>query len=131
MDIASKLSSDFQNFALQNNIIASTAGFTIGLATKDLIDKTLRRFNFGSSSELISTLFGKKGAKPTVDPSSPLGISLGIFSDLVIWLIVIGMTFLIATYIMSRFIIPRVQSALYATPAQESKDDVNEHQRVL
>jgi large-conductance mechanosensitive channel len=131
MDIASKLSSDFQKFALQNNIIASTAGFTIGLATKDLIDKTLRRFNFGSSAELLTSLFGKKGAKPTVDPASPLGVSLGILCDLFIWLGVIGMTFLIATYIMSRFIIPRVQSALHATPAQASKDDVNEHQRVL
>jgi len=128
MDIASKLSSDFQSFALQNNIIASTAGFTIGLATKDLIDKTLRRFNFGSSAELITTLFGKKSSKPLIEPTSPLGISLGIVCDIVIWLVVIVMTFLIATYIMSRFIIPRVKSALQATPAPApiSKNDDKE-----
>jgi len=115
--MASELSSfyqDFQQFALENNILASTAGFTIGLATKDLIDKTVRRFSF-----LWEFPAFKKMAK-SIEPTTPIGISCAILGDIFLWLFAIFLTFLIATYVMTLFVKP----ILPAVPASNKHEQL-------
>ena len=96
------LYNNFETFALENNILASTAGFTIGFATKELVDKIIKRF-----APIIGDFdFMKKFAKK-VEPTTILGIGGAILGDILLWMVAIFITFIIATYIMTVFITPR------------------------
>jgi len=96
------LYNNFENFALENNILASTAGFTIGFATKELVDKIIRRF-----SPIVGNFDFMKKLTKKIEPTTALGITGAIIGDILLWMVAIFITFIIATYIMTVFIKPR------------------------
>ena len=96
-----RIYSDFENFAWSNNILASTAGFTIGMATKDLIENVAHHAGVPTIEKLYTIITKKtlpsisSGIQHTFSDSSIL-ISL----DILQWLGILLMTFIIGTYIL-------------------------------
>jgi hypothetical protein len=99
-----KFYENFQTFALQNNVLASTAGFSIGIATKELIERILKRVGFQSigavSADSLTKYVGNL-------PYWARAIML-IIGDILVWVAIILFTFIIAFYVMSRIIKPDV-----------------------
>jgi large-conductance mechanosensitive channel len=99
---------NFVDFAWKNNILASTAGFTIGLATKDFIDKVMKHLGFGNGiMKLQEWLYTLLRVSPSPSWTSAVLLIIG---DFLIWIAVIVITFVIATYIMA-YLIPDKERA--------------------
>jgi large-conductance mechanosensitive channel len=99
-----KFYENFQTFALQNNVLASTAGFSIGIATKELIERILKRVGFQSIGAISADSLTKYVGNL---PYWARAIML-IIGDILVWVAIILFTFIIAFYVMSRIIKPDV-----------------------
>lgn len=93
----------FVEFAWKNNILASTAGFTIGLATKDFIEKVMKHLGFGNGIQRFQLLV-ETWLRSLSIQSQWLSTLLFIVGDFLVWIAAIVFTFVIATYIMAYFL---------------------------
>jgi large-conductance mechanosensitive channel len=97
---------EFRTFVWQNNILASTAGFSIGIATKELIEKFVNRTITPNLKEGVNRAFNysrlPKWQKNT----------LRVVGDILLWITIVIITFLIAEYLFKRYIFPKQQPRL-------------------
>ena len=118
--------SDFSNFAWKNNILASTVGFTIGMATKELIENMSTHAGVPSITQLYTMITNKQLSSGAAVPATWSGSLLLIALDLLKWAGILLMTFLVATYIMNWLLdsakTAAASGAKYVSGAATSKD---------
>lgn len=96
-----RIYSDFENFAWSNNILASTVGFTIGMATKDLIENMAKHAGIPTIEKLYTSITRKSAQfNPTTHQFKWSDSVVFISLDILKWLGILLMTFLIGTYIL-------------------------------
>jgi len=103
-----KFKYDFQQFMFSNTIMVSAAGFAIGGATKELIQKIMRDLVTPIIQYLQTSGVSKRIIKTMRVPSFAIGILTvfgGIILDILLWLMIIMFTFVILEYILNRRII--------------------------
>jgi len=113
---------DFEHFAWKNNILASTVGFTIGMATKELIENASKHAGVPTIAQLYVKIMKKPWPSgPAAAPITWSGSLVLILLELLKWAGVLIMTFAIATYIMD-WMVEKAKSATgSASTATENK----------
>ena len=102
---------DFEHFAWKNNILASTVGFTIGMATKELIENASKHAGVPTIAQLYVKIMKKPWPSgPAAAPITWSGSLVLILLELLKWAGVLIMTFVIATYIMD-WMVEKAKSA--------------------
>jgi large-conductance mechanosensitive channel len=114
---------NFQKFALQNNVLASTAGFSIGIATKELIERILTHVGFQS----IGTMSADSLTKYVGNVPYWARAIMLIVGDILVWLAIILFTFIIAFYVMQRIIVPDIPKNITITLVN-SKEEATQAQ---
>lgn len=103
-----KFKYDFQQFMFSNAIMVSAAGFAIGTATKELIQKIMSDLVMPIVQYLqtsgVSQIIVKKLRLPPLAMGF-LSVLGGIFLDVLMWLTIILFTFIILEYILNRRVI--------------------------
>jgi hypothetical protein len=101
-----KFYSDFQSFIFTNNILITASGFTIGIATNDLIQENIKLF-----TSLIVSIYNKISGNYNIYMG--LGLSKNILLNTIIntitvlvlnisiWMITLIFTFIILEYILN------------------------------
>lgn len=103
-----KFYKDFQQFIFSNNILITASGFTIGIATKTLIENSLNLI--APFFAFISTLYIKFDKKYLGIFSNNKTLSLIIYtivsfiSNILYWIITIIFTFILLEYLLNNHI---------------------------
>lgn len=95
--IAYKFFTDFQKFIFSNNILATATGFSIGVATKEVIEKILNAVIIPSLLWVID-FFNVTFFKT----NNLFTIPLEILWFIIVWIITIIFTFLLLEYFLNR-----------------------------
>jgi large-conductance mechanosensitive channel len=90
---------DFQKFIFSHNILVSAAGFSIGVATKDVIERVLN-----SIISPLSRMFTRLGQSHTVFSSSFLRVPSEVIWTVLVWIMTITFTFFILEYFLNRYV---------------------------
>ena len=113
--------SDFQNFAWSNNILASTVGFTIGMATKDLIENMMRHAGVPTLPEAYAKITGKALSKGVDVAPTWSGTMVLLLLDILKWAGILLMSFIIATYVLQWLIGKAKGGSLQDSPHDASE----------
>jgi len=106
---------NFQNFAIQNNILASTAGFTIGMATIYMFDAILERLGFNVEDihyNMVKEL------------PEWMQIILFILFQFLRWAIIVLITFIFTFYIFRIIIEPQANELSKQYLQKKDKEQV-------
>jgi large-conductance mechanosensitive channel len=102
---------DFQQFMFGNDVLVAAAGFSIGMATKEMIERlvtavVLPIVHFVLKFSLAKIAYTKiLETFPGTHMASVLGTVGAAVWDIFVWIIIIIMTFMILEYILNRKIV--------------------------
>jgi large-conductance mechanosensitive channel len=94
-----KFYSDLQKFIFSNNILVTASGFSIGIATKEVIEKILNAIIIPSINWILTFFHIKYLMKYEI-----LNNSLYIIWSILIWIITIIFTFVLLEYFLNQTI---------------------------
>ena len=92
---------DFQEFMFKNNILISAAGFTVGAATKEVIEHTMEKAIF----PMMSFVWIKVSTLLKINNFKRLSAVFDYIGDIVTWLITLLFAFFFLEYFFARSII--------------------------
>lgn len=100
---------DFQEWAYSNEILVAATGFCIGVATKEVIEKMLNDIITPMFAFLIKLTYIQLALDSESFSSSNIGYVVTIFGkllwDILQWMIIIVMAFILLEYFLNRKII--------------------------
>jgi large-conductance mechanosensitive channel len=100
---------DFQEWAYSNEILVAATGFCIGVATKEVIEKILNDIITPLFTFLIKFTYIQLALDSEAFNSSNIGYAVNIFGkliwDILQWVIIIVMAFVLLEYFLNRKII--------------------------
>jgi large-conductance mechanosensitive channel len=126
-----KVFSDFQEFAYKNNVVVAATGWSIGVATKEVIDSFLFKVIlpiFSLLSNLPALLVLRTWFLRLPMASKLMEIVSSLFGSILTWVLTLISTFLILEYVLNRQIvglkttISDNEKAAFITSKAQSKD---------
>lgn len=96
-----KTYSDFQEFMFKNNVIVAATGWSIGVATKEVIEAFLTQVILPMFTAMVHLLRVHKALRLPVGSMAIVNLIYIVFK----WLLIIGCTFFLLEYVLNRRII--------------------------